>query len=78
MGIHSKKYRTGVFMPPCEVKEPIIKLLTGKQCAEMIGVTYWVLKQMIDKGEFPESIRVGKVRLWREEKILKFIKKMGM
>ncbi|GEN36624.1 excisionase family DNA-binding protein [Aneurinibacillus danicus] len=47
--------------------------LTGKEAAQLIGVSYWLILEMAKKHEIPH-FRMGNRVLFREDSLLQWLK----
>ena len=47
--------------------------LSGKEAAEILGVSYWLILELAKKGEVPH-IRMGNRVLFRADSLLKWLK----
>ena len=58
--------------------QPLVKFLTIKDVAALMGMSPATFKKYYLGNGFPEPTWKGKAKLWRREVVINYIKKMGL
>jgi predicted DNA-binding transcriptional regulator AlpA len=52
-------------------------LIDGKACAAMLGISHRTLLRLVDRGEAPTPVKLGRLTRWRAADVLAYVNGLG-